>query len=283
MTVADLAPGRVELGIGIGGHPAEHCRLRHRLPGRPRSGRRGWRRRSRSSGRCSRVARPTSRAGTTSWPRPMPRRSPSPAPRIMRRRGDAMRGAPGGPQRRCLDHLRARTSTGCCRSTSRRSRPPVGDRSDVRIIVRHGRAPRRRRPPRRRSWPTWPATTAAWRERGADELVLHWIHAGPAGAVSWLPESAPGRRLMVVSSPEPTPTSPVPRPDVRRPSSRGFLSPAPGGHPVSHCVRCGKETPPGVSMCEADNPGRHQGAQRQPAARDHPGGRGRWASSASSC
>ena len=24
MTVADLAPGRVELGIGIGGHPAEH-------------------------------------------------------------------------------------------------------------------------------------------------------------------------------------------------------------------------------------------------------------------
>ena len=23
-TVADLAPGRVELGIGIGGHPAEH-------------------------------------------------------------------------------------------------------------------------------------------------------------------------------------------------------------------------------------------------------------------
>jgi hypothetical protein len=38
--------------------------------------------------------------------------------------------------------------------------------------------------------------------------------------------------------------------------SRGFLAPAPGGHPVSHCVRCGVETPPGVSLCDADNPGR---------------------------
>lgn len=35
----------------------------------------------------------------------------------------------------------------------------------------------------------------------------------------------------------------------------GFLSPTPGGHPQSHCVRCGKPTPPGIAMCEADNPG----------------------------
>ncbi len=26
--------------------------------------------------------------------------------------------------------------------------------------------------------------------------------------------------------------------------------------PPSHCIRCGKPTPPGVSLCEADNPGR---------------------------
>ncbi len=38
--------------------------------------------------------------------------------------------------------------------------------------------------------------------------------------------------------------------------SGGFLAPRAGGHPVSHCVRCGVETPPGVSLCAADNPGR---------------------------
>ncbi len=36
----------------------------------------------------------------------------------------------------------------------------------------------------------------------------------------------------------------------------GFLAPSPAGRPVSHCYRCGKETPPGVSLCDADNPGR---------------------------
>ena len=55
-----------------------------------------------------------------------------------------------------------------------------------------------------------------------------------------------------MSSPEPVPTPSAP--SVREP--HGFLAPAPEGHPVSHCIRCGKETPPGVSMCEADNPGR---------------------------
>jgi len=66
-----------------------------------------------------------------------------------------------------------------------------------------------------------------------------------------LPENAPGRRLRVVSSPV---IAPDPVPSVSE--SHGFLSPAAGGHPVSHCVRCGVETPPGVSMCDADNPGR---------------------------
>ncbi len=38
--------------------------------------------------------------------------------------------------------------------------------------------------------------------------------------------------------------------------SGGFLSPAPDGLPTSHCYRCGRETPPGVALCDADNPGR---------------------------
>jgi hypothetical protein len=54
-----------------------------------------------------------------------------------------------------------------------------------------------------------------------------------------------------VSSPV---TAPDPAPTVTE--SRGFLAPPSGAQPVSHCVRCGVETPPGVSMCEADNPGR---------------------------
>ncbi|MEZ4595836.1 MAG: hypothetical protein R3C32_02750 [Chloroflexota bacterium] len=44
--------------------------------------------------------------------------------------------------------------------------------------------------------------------------------------------------------------------DPTLPAETGFLAPAPTGHPVSHCFRCGKETPAGVSLCEADNPGR---------------------------
>ncbi len=51
------------------------------------------------------------------------------------------------------------------------------------------------------------------------------------------------------------PSSSVPA-DPASPAEHGFLAPAPTGHPVSHCYRCGKETPPGVSLCDADNPGR---------------------------
>lgn len=56
--------------------------------------------------------------------------------------------------------------------------------------------------------------------------------------------------------PGPDPHPPTRSGDGNAPNSRGFLSPAPEGHPVSHCVRCGIETPPGVSLCDADNPGR---------------------------
>src|SRR5262245_60648655 len=34
-----------------------------------------------------------------------------------------------------------------------------------------------------------------------------------------------------------------------------FLAPPAESQPADVCVRCGKPTPPGVSMCEADNPG----------------------------
>ena len=37
--------------------------------------------------------------------------------------------------------------------------------------------------------------------------------------------------------------------------SREFLAPPATGKPGDVCVRCGRPTPPGVSMCEADNPG----------------------------
>ena len=44
--------------------------------------------------------------------------------------------------------------------------------------------------------------------------------------------------------------------DPAMPVESGFLAPSPTGRPVSHCYRCGKETPPGVALCDADNPGR---------------------------
>ncbi len=39
------------------------------------------------------------------------------------------------------------------------------------------------------------------------------------------------------------------------PPSGGLLAPRPGAEPESRCVRCGRPTPAGVALCEADNPG----------------------------
>ncbi len=50
--------------------------------------------------------------------------------------------------------------------------------------------------------------------------------------------------------------SPLPAAEPVPPVETGFLAPSPTGHPISHCYRCGKETPPGVSLCDEDNPGR---------------------------
>ena len=46
-------------------------------------------------------------------------------------------------------------------------------------------------------------------------------------------------------------TAPV---DLPPPNDRGFLAPTPDGQPVDHCFRCGKETAPGVGLCEEHNP-----------------------------
>ena len=35
----------------------------------------------------------------------------------------------------------------------------------------------------------------------------------------------------------------------------GAFAPAAGSVPGSHCIRCGRPTPPGVSLCDVDNPG----------------------------
>lgn len=43
------------------------------------------------------------------------------------------------------------------------------------------------------------------------------------------------------------------------PGDSGFLAPKPDAKPVDHCFRCGKETPPGVGLCDEHNQGRLSG------------------------
>ena len=43
------------------------------------------------------------------------------------------------------------------------------------------------------------------------------------------------------------------------PGDSGFLSPKPDTKPVDHCFRCGKETPPGVGLCDEHNKGKISG------------------------
>jgi hypothetical protein len=38
--------------------------------------------------------------------------------------------------------------------------------------------------------------------------------------------------------------------------TRELLAPPPDARPGDRCVRCGQPTPPGVSLCDADNPGK---------------------------
>ena len=50
-------------------------------------------------------------------------------------------------------------------------------------------------------------------------------------------------------------TAPVDLPDA----GGGLLAPRPDRMPADRCVRCGKETPAGVALCEEHNPGRLRG------------------------
>ncbi len=43
------------------------------------------------------------------------------------------------------------------------------------------------------------------------------------------------------------------------PGDKGFLSPKPDARPVDHCFRCGRETAPGVGLCDEHNQGRLSG------------------------
>ena len=98
------------------------------------------------------------------------------------------------------------------------------------------------------------AVAARWHERGADELDRPLGHAGiargllAAGGARRPGRVAPRSSQAVRSRPRGTlrtgmnsaPNEPsLPEYDV----------------PPSHCIRCGKPTPPGVSLCEVDNPG----------------------------
>jgi alkanesulfonate monooxygenase SsuD/methylene tetrahydromethanopterin reductase-like flavin-dependent oxidoreductase (luciferase family) len=174
MTVADLAPGRVELGIGIGGHPAEHLSYGIDFP--------DARERVARLEEAIIVIRALFSGGpvdfegtyfelTDAYAAPVP----DPAPRILvagetpmgatlaARMGDAWITFDTFFDKLLPVYLDALTAAG------RR-------RSDVSIVVATD-------VPRGASAVEAPiladpvGTTARWRERGADELVLHWIHA----------------------------------------------------------------------------------------------------------
>ncbi len=180
MTVADLAPGRVDLGIGIGGHPAEHLSYGIDWPN--------------AKERLARlqeaivVIRALFEGGpadfegafyqlTDAYAAPVPH----PAPRIL------MAGeTPAGVQlaARVADawitfdtyfdrllpiYLEALSAAG------RR-------RSDVSVVVATD-VPRGAAAAEHPLLVDLAASSAAWKERGADELVLHWIHADQLEAV----------------------------------------------------------------------------------------------------
>ena len=179
-TLADLAPGRVELGIGIGGHPAEHLAYGIPLPEPCRSAPRAWRR------RCA-VLRALFSGGPVTRPSPFyplggGARVPGAVARAAHHRSRARRPRARGsaPARRRMDLLRgdvrrlhpvflealaaagvaARTwrcwCRWTCRSTDAAADPLLADLA---------------------------GSAAAWAERGADELVLHWVRPPQLDAV----------------------------------------------------------------------------------------------------
>lgn len=171
-TVADLAPGRVELGMGIGGHPAEHAAYGIEFPPPP----------ERAARLVDAVAviralftgGPVSHDGA--WYR-LDEAHASPAPRPVPRiviAGERPAGA----------RLAARIGDAwtCPDSAYERLRPVFDaalevagrDRSDVAVVVGCD-LPRGDEASRAPAIVDPVAWAEGWRARGADELVLHWI------------------------------------------------------------------------------------------------------------
>ena len=171
-TVADLAPGRVELGIGIGGHPAEHTAYGIDFPAAPE--------RAERLAEAVEVIRALFTGGPASYPGTWYRLEdahaspvPAPAPRIII-----------GGERPAGARLAARVADGwTCMESEYDVLRPVFDaaldaagrsRADVAVIVgcdlprgaAAGGAPAMTDPI---------AWTAQWRDRDVDELVLHWV------------------------------------------------------------------------------------------------------------
>ncbi len=180
MTVADLAPGRVELGIGIGGHPAEHLSYGIDFP--------------EAAERAARleeaitIIRALFEGGPVNFEGPFHELAeafaspvPDPAPRIIvagetptgarlaARTGDAWVTFAPHFDKLLPIYLEALVLAG------RR-------REDVSIIVADD-VPRGAAVIESPIVADMTGVAAAWQARGADELVLHWIHPDQLEAV----------------------------------------------------------------------------------------------------
>jgi G6PDH family F420-dependent oxidoreductase len=180
LTVADLAPGRVELGIGIGGHKVEHVAYGIDFP--------EVRERVARLEEAVTVIRALFAGGPADFqgeyyqltdayaapvPRPAPRISISaetPAgARLAARIGDAWITFEQHLDKLLPIYLEALAAAG-------------RHRSEVAILV-GVEVPRGAEAAQHPLLVDLAASTAAWKARGADELVLHWIHADQLEAV----------------------------------------------------------------------------------------------------
>jgi alkanesulfonate monooxygenase SsuD/methylene tetrahydromethanopterin reductase-like flavin-dependent oxidoreductase (luciferase family) len=173
-TVADIAPGRVELGIGIGGHPAEHDAYGIAFPeASERAGRleeavavlrRLW-----SGGPVEFAGRYYRLSGAHAFP------VPDPPPRIVIG-GETAAGA----------RLAARIGDAwtCFADAQPRLAPVFADalaaagrrREDVAVIVGVEADDEGLQA-------DVAGAAAAWRDRGVDELVIHWVRPTQLDAV----------------------------------------------------------------------------------------------------
>jgi alkanesulfonate monooxygenase SsuD/methylene tetrahydromethanopterin reductase-like flavin-dependent oxidoreductase (luciferase family) len=171
-TVADLAPGRVELGIGIGGHPAEHAAYGIDFPSPPE-------RAARLEDAVA-VIRALFTGGPVSMEGPWYRLdqayaapAPDPVPRIDiggERPAGARLAARIGDAWTCMEPAYDQLRPVFDAALAAAGRHP----SEVAVIVgcdlpRDGGV---RAAPAIVDPVSW---AGGWRERGADELVLHWV------------------------------------------------------------------------------------------------------------